>query len=154
VISRKTSDNSLRIWQFDSSWNYVMSEALNNFDNGTVVNLEQSFQSDLDGNSLLDLDLNGSTTLSVDPVNKYLLASGQQLLFNGDPMLSTRYAQTFIGAENVDGINRVLMQKSDGSYRTWCFDLDWSYQTTEFVENLSLETQSQMESAFSVSFDS
>ena len=45
VISRKTSDNTLRIWRFDSTWNYVTSEALNNFDGSALGQLETAFNS-------------------------------------------------------------------------------------------------------------
>ena len=131
------SDGYLWKWSLDSSWTRQATEFIEG-NTPDYYDIEFKFQSDLNEDLALGqvLDGAGDATLTADGSNR--LYADNTPIYVGSTHITfdtyATYGYTQAAVETIDGVNQLVLVRSDGYLWKWSLDSSWTRQATEFIE--------------------
>jgi hypothetical protein len=154
----KNSSLGVRIWNFDSNWDYV---SVKGVATSQIYNQETIFGVDADGDGSIG-NPNPYTTVE-SAGNTALIKNGENQLFsqvgsntpitinrNGIQIYEGYSGWSFLAAETVNSVNQALVKNSSLGVRIWNFDSNWDYVSVKGVATSQIYNQ---ETIFGVDTD-
>jgi hypothetical protein len=142
----KNSSLGVRIWNFDSNWEYV---SVKGVATSQIPVQETVFGVDADGDGMIGnpyttVEAVGNTSLVKDGDNKLFTKVGNNsaiaLMRSGSQLYEGYSGWSFLAAESVNGSNQALV-KNPGGVRIWNFDSNWDYVSVKGVATTQIPAQ-------------
>jgi Ca2+-binding RTX toxin-like protein len=144
----KNSSLGVRIWSFDSNWNYV---SVRGVATDQIAAQETVFGVDADGDSIIGnnpyttLESAGNTSLIKDGDNKLFTKMGSNtaiaLMRSGTQLFEGYSGWSFLAAETINGSNQALVKNSSLGLRIWRFDSNWNWTSVQGIATAQIPTQ-------------
>jgi len=161
LLWRNNSANFLQTWSLDQNWSWTASNGTFDLNAPAGWSLESSFQVDANGDGIIGsphstIEAQGNTSLlrhangqaysQVGSITPIAIISPW-----GTPVGSSNSAWQMLAAENIAGVNQILLRNNSGNFlHTWTLDANWKWTSSNGTVPLNEASGWSLESYFQV----